>query len=180
MKWLLKHFATDPKFQFIFQAAGTVLSALLFIIIPVVYILDQSLWISISWLALILITDWGNFVTDYQGVAAAEASGHSLKLRGLNVNLHHKGLNRLFERIGIDPHFQYRAHLLLTYNWFAQSVVAVFLYTFAHPFFNQWDSFYCVLQNNYTNFGTGLSALPDTRAAMHLLKLRKGKSPWES
>lgn len=176
---LLKAFNTSPRFQFAFQATGTVVSAALFVAIPLLYISSYSLWLRISWLTLILITDWGNFVTDYQGCAAAEASGHSAALGHNRVNLHHRGLARLLERIGVDPRFQYRMHLGLTYNWGVQAVAAVVLFAVAPGFFSHYDALYCVIQNNYTNFGTGLSALPDTRAAMHLSTLRRGRSPWD-
>lgn len=146
---------------------------------PVVYFVWPHLWASISILGLVLITDYGNLTTDYCGVSDAEASGHGAALRGIRSSAaHHKLAGRIFDKLAFDAHFQYKLHLVLTYNWLLQGIAAIFVFALANPFWNHYALLYTLLQNGYTNFGTDFSALPGTLAAGHLQKLRHGKSPW--
>jgi hypothetical protein len=178
---LIHAFNTSPTFQFYLQLAGVVLGLLFLIAVPISVFGFPSFWNSVNLLALIEITNWGNFVTDYEGVAAAEASGHSAALRHFVVkrHLHHRFLHWIFDKIAVDPHFQYRTHLTLTYNWAVQGIIAGILFVIAPGFFNHFGLAYTLMQNGYTNVGTSMAALPDARAAMHLRDLRQGRSPWE-
>lgn len=171
---------TSPRFQFGFHLAGTFWGAAILVAMPVVYFATPSVWRSTSVLALVLITLYGNGSTDYTGVSDAEAAGHSEALRGFSVRAHphHRLAGRALERVTLDAHFQYRFHLILTYNWLLQGVAAIGIYVFAPGFWNKYAILYTLLVNGYTNWGTDFSALPGTLAAEHLQDIRKGQSPW--
>ena len=178
---LVRRFDADPRFQFMFHLVGTGAGAVVLVLMPVVFFLLPGVWASVSILALVLITLYGNLSTDYCGVSDAEAAGHGAALRGIRASgAHHSAAGHLFDRLTTDAHLQYRLHLALTWNWAVQGVAAVAIFLFARHFWNHFDILYTLLVNGYTNFGTDFSALPGTLAAEHLSKLRKGASPWEA
>lgn len=173
-------FNINPRFQYLFHLIGTFIGFAVMIAIPLIFFLAPTAWASASILGLVLITLYGNFTTDYCGVSDSEASGHGAALRGIQASaLHHRLAGRIFDRLTTDPHSQYRLHLILTYNWAVQAVLAILFYVFAHQFWDHYDILYTLLINSYTNFATDFSALPGTIAALHLREFRHGRSPWE-
>jgi hypothetical protein len=179
--WALGRFNSDPTFQYRFHLIGTCFGLAVMVAMPLAYFLAPGLWASASILALVLITDYGNLTTDYCGVSDSEASGHGAALRGIRASaVHHDLVGRIFDKLALDAHFQYRLHLTLTYNWLAQGVIACLVFAFARSFWDHYALLYTLLQNGYTNFGTDFSALPGTLAARHLQQLRHGRSPWVS
>lgn len=181
VRHLIHKFNADPTFQFHFHLVGTICGLVVMVMMPITFFLLHHVWQSISILALVLITDYGNGVTDYCGVSDAEASGHGAALRGIRASaVHHNFAGRIFDKLALDPKFQYKLHLILTYNWIVQGAVAIAVFFLAPVFWAHYAILYTLLQNGYTNFGTDFSALPGTLAARHLQTLRKGKSPWEA
>jgi hypothetical protein len=163
-----------------FHLIGTCTGLAALIAMPLVFFLAPAVWASASILALVLITLYGNLSTDYCGVSDSEAAGHGSALRGIRASaLHHSFAGRIFDRLTLDAHLQYRLHLWLTYSWGIQAVLCVLLFVTAHPFWVHYSILYTLLVNGYTNFGTDFAALPGTIAADHLQKLRHGKSPWQ-
>lgn len=150
------------------------------VMMPVTFFFMHGIWQHVSILALVLITDYGNGVTDYCGVSDAEASGHGAMLRGIRSSaIHHNIAGRIFDKLALDPHFQYKLHLILTYNWIIQGIGAVLVFVFAPAIWARYAILYTLIQNGYTNLGTDFSALPGTLAARHLQLLRNNQSPWE-
>lgn len=178
--WVLARFNASPHFQFRFHLIGSMVGLVVLIAMPVVYFLAPRVWAAASILALVEITLYGNLTTDYCGVSDAEASGHGAALRGIRASAaHHSLAGRLFDRLTTDPRLQYRLHLILTYNWLVQGVAAAVIFAAARPFWDRYAMLYTLLVNGYTNFGTDFSALPGTLAALHLQKVRHGRSPWQ-
>lgn len=176
---LLHTVNTSPRFQFGFHLAGTVWGFAVLVAMPLVFFLAPRAWAVSSILALVLITLYGNGSTDYCGVSDAEASGHGAALEGIRASAaHHRAAALLFDRLTTDAHLQYRLHLALTYNWVLQGIAAIVIFVAARPFWDHYSLLYTLLVNGYTNFGTDFSALPGTLAALHLQKVRQGKSPW--
>lgn len=173
-------FNGSPHFQYLLHLVGTFWGGAVLVAMPLVYFLAPGVWAQTSILALVLITIYGNFSTDYCGVSDAEASGHGAALRGIRASaVHHRWLGKLFDRLTTDARTQYRFHLVLTYNWAVQAFAAIGVYTFARGFWDKYSILYTLLVNGYTNWGTDFSALPGTLAAHHLQELRGGKTPWE-
>jgi hypothetical protein len=179
--WLLRHFNSNPRFQYQFNLVGTAVGVAVMIAMPLVYFLAPHVWASSSILALIEITLYGNASSDYVGVSDAEASGHSAALRAIRSSAaHHRLAGRVFDALTSDARTQYRLHLVLTYVWIVQMVMAPFIFALASSFFGEYDILYTLLVNGYTNVATNFSALPGTLAAVRLQEVREGRSPWES
>jgi len=177
----LRHFNSDPRFQFDLHLVGTVFWLANFVAITGCYFWDKPLWAKASIFYLAIITFYGNFSTDYCGVSDSEASGHTAALRGVRTSaVHHQLVGRLLDRTTLDPHFQWRVHLGLAYAWLAQMILATCLFIWVPAFWNSGIGlFYVLAVNLYTCLATDYSALPGALAADNAQRLRSGKSPWE-
>ncbi len=177
----LRHFNSDPHFQFDLHLVGTGFWLLNFVLIAVCYFADKSLWDRASIFYLAIITFYGNFSTDYCGVSDSEASGHTAALRGVRQTaVHHRFVGRILDRTTVDPHFQWKIHLALAYAWLFQMILAVVLFIWVPTFWNSGlGLFYVLAVNLYTCLATDYSALPGALAANNAQQLRGGHSPWE-
>lgn len=64
-----------------------------------------------------------------------------------------------------DPEFQYRWHLVATYFWVVNFVVAIACFVFAQGFWQRISVLYLVLVSLYANFATDYGAVSAAEAA---------------
>ena len=178
---LLRHFNSDPRFQYDLHLVGSVFWSINMALVVVVYLTMPHVWQAFSVLYLAVITFYGNFSSDYVGCSDAEASGHTAALRGIRQSaMHHGVLGRFLDRLSMDAHLQYRIHLFLTYTWLVQMFGAIVVYGLWPNFWHTAGALlYVVAVNVYTALATDYSALPGALAAYNAQLVRGGKSPWE-
>ncbi|HWZ65638.1 MAG TPA: hypothetical protein VNX65_02450 [Patescibacteria group bacterium] len=64
-----------------------------------------------------------------------------------------------------NPELQYKIHMFFTYIWLVNMVVAVSVFIFAQPFWQQASVLYLVLVSLYANFATDYGAVSAAEAA---------------
>jgi hypothetical protein len=88
---------------------------------------------------------------------------------------HHHAIAQIARRFNADPHFQYKLHLIATYVWLLNMLVAASVFVFAQGFWARFSVFYLVLISLYANFATDYGAVPASEAAIHGEALTEGK-----
>jgi hypothetical protein len=75
-------------------------------------------------------------------------------------------LSTLLRRFNTDPRLQYRIHLVMTYVWVVNMIIAVLVYSFAPHVWATASILYLVLISLYANFATDYGAVPGSEAAI--------------
>lgn len=88
---------------------------------------------------------------------------------------HHRAIASFAHRFNTDPHFQYRLHLIATYMWIINAVVAMGVFLLAQGFWQRFSVLYLVLVSLYANFATDYGAVPASEAAIHAQAMHEHK-----
>lgn len=81
----------------------------------------------------------------------------------------------LLERLNTDPKTQYKIHVIMTYVWVVNMLMATSVFFFANGFWQKASVFYLVLISLYANLATDYGAVPAAEAAISAEEI-KGKT----
>jgi len=75
-------------------------------------------------------------------------------------------LGSLLRKFNVDPKFQYKLHLVMTYFWAFNMVLCVLCFILLPVFWAKFSIFYILFVSLYANFATDYGAVPGAEAAI--------------
>src|ERR1035441_1407443 len=75
-------------------------------------------------------------------------------------------LSALLNRFNTDPRLQYKIHIVMTYVWVVNMILAIGVFIFAQGLWSKASILYLVLVSLYANFATDCGTVPGAEAAV--------------
>lgn len=95
------------------------------------------------------------------------------KIIHIHYHIRQGWLSALLNKFNTDPKLQYKIHLVMTYVWVVNMVVAISVFIFAQGLWQKASILYLVLVSLYANFATDYGAVPGAEAAISAEKINK-------
>lgn len=91
----------------------------------------------------------------------------------IHYHIRKSWLSSLLNSFDTDPKVQYKIHLVMTYFWIVNMLIAIGVFTLANGFWQKASVFYLVIVSLYANFATDFGAIPGAEAAISAEDIKK-------